>query len=87
MDDEVEGVSVGGDTCGDHVGVEPRGEVGAVVLESGAEEEVVEGGRGRGELGSEGLEVGESLVDVGRLGQDSHHGSDGRVGYVVMMRE
>lgn len=48
VDDEVEGVGVRGDTCGNHVGVEPRGEVGAVVMERGAEEEVVERGRRRG---------------------------------------
>lgn len=87
-DEEVEGVGLRGDTCGDHVGVEPRDEVGAVVLDGGAEKEVVEGegGRGRGELGSEGFEVCEGLVDVAPLGEDTDHGNDGRVGNVVGLR-
>lgn len=47
-DEEVKGVGLRGETCGDHVCVEPRDEVGAVVLDGGAEEEVVEGEGGRG---------------------------------------
>lgn len=48
LDEKVEGVGLRGDTCGNHVSVEPRDEVGAVVLDGGAEEEVVEGEGGRG---------------------------------------
>lgn len=46
---------------------------------------MVEGKRGRcgWELGSEGLEVGEGGVKVGRLSQNSEHGKEGMVGNVV----
>jgi len=49
MDEEVESVGLRGHTCGDHVSVHPCGEVGAVMLEGGAEEEVVKGREGRSE--------------------------------------
>ena len=62
MDEEVEGVGLRGDTCGEHVGVQRRGQW---------------------ELGSEGLQVCNGLVDVAQLGEDSDHGSEGRVWNVV----
>lgn len=56
--------------------------------EGGAEEEVVEGKRRRKrwELGSEGLEVCNGVVDVAQLGEDSDHGNEGRVCNVVVVR-
>lgn len=62
VDEEVEVVGLRGDTYGEHVGVQRRGQW---------------------ELGSEGLQVCNGLVDVAQLGEDSDHGSEGRVWNVV----